>query len=60
MNAQKINLNIKNSFSKCEHIRIKLRVHTNLLNHFLTGNFIFSVVNIIGFAAESCKFFLQT
>ena len=42
----------KNLLSKCEHIRIKLRIFLNLLNKSLTENFIFCVVNIIGFSTE--------
>ena len=38
-----------NFFSKCEHIRTKLRIFSHLLNKSLTKNFIFYVVNIIGF-----------
>ena len=57
--AQKMNFSVKNFFSKCEHIRIKLRIYSHLLNKFLTENFIFCVVNIIGFTTESCKFFFK-
>ena len=32
------NLSVKNLFSKCEHIRIKLRIYSNLLNKSLTDN----------------------
>ena len=45
---------IKNLFSKCERDRIKLRIYSHLLNKSLTENFIFCVVNIIGFTTESC------
>ena len=42
-----------------EHIRIKLRIYSHLLNKSLTENFIFCAVNI-GFATESCyKFFFK-
>ena len=58
-NAQKMNFFVKNLFSKCEHIRIKLRIYSHLLNKSLTENFIFCVVNIIGFTTESCKFFFK-
>ena len=44
-----MNFSIKNFFNKCEHIRIKLRIYSHLLNKSLTENFIFCVVNIIGF-----------
>ena len=59
INAQKMNFFVKNLFSKCEHIRIKLRIYSHLLNKSLTENFIFCVVNIIGFTTESCKFFFK-
>ena len=36
-----MNLSVKNVFSKCEHIRIKLRIYSHLLNKSLTENFIF-------------------
>ena len=54
-----MNFSVKNFFSKCEHIRIKLRIYSHLLNKSLTENFIFCVVNIIGFTTESCKFFFK-
>ena len=54
-----MNFSVKNLFSKCEHIRIKLRIYSHLLNKSLTENFIFCVVNIIGFTTESCKFFFK-
>ena len=54
-----MNFFVKNLFSKCEHIRIKLRIYSHLLNKSLTENFIFCVVNIIGFTTESCKFFFK-
>ena len=54
-----MNLFIKNLFSKCEHIWIKLRIYSHLLNKSLTENFIFCVVNIIGYTTESCKFFFK-
>ena len=59
INTQKMNFSVKNLFSKCDHIRIKLRIYSHLLNKSLTENFIFCVVNIIGFATESCKFFFK-
>ena len=59
INAQKMNFIVKNLFSKCEHIHIKRRIYSHLLNKFLTGNFIFCVVNIVGFTTESCKFFFK-
>ena len=37
---QKNELFIKNVFSKCEHIRIKLRIYSHLSNKSLTENFI--------------------
>ena len=39
---------------------LKLRIYSHLLNKTFTENFIFCVVNIIGFTTESCKFFLKT
>ena len=42
-----MNLFVKNLFSKCEHIRIKLRIYSHLLNKSLTENFIFCVVKIL-------------
>ena len=55
-----MNFSIKNFFIKSEHIRIKMRIYSHLLNKSLTENFIFCVVNIIGFATESCyKFFFK-
>ena len=51
-----MNFPVKDLFSKCEDIRIKLRIYSN---KSLTGNFIFCVVNIIGFTTESCKFFFE-
>ena len=33
-----MNFSIKNSFSKCEHIRIKMRIYSQLLNESLTEN----------------------
>ena len=60
INAQKINCFIKNLFSKWEHMPIKLRIYSHLLNKLLTGNFMFSVVNIIGFTTQPCKFFFKS
>ena len=57
INAQKMNFFVKNLFNKREHIRIKLRIYSHLLNKSLTENFIFCVMNIIGFTTEPCKFF---
>ena len=59
IDAQKINFFVKNWFSKCEHIRIKLRIYSHLLNKSFRENFIFCVVNIIGFTAASCKSFFK-
>ena len=44
---------------KWEYISIKLRIYSYLLNKSLRENFIFCVVNVIGFTAESCKFFFK-
>ena len=41
INAQKINFFVQNLFIKCEHICIKLRIYSYLLNKFLTENFFF-------------------
>ena len=59
INAQNMNCFVKNLFSKCEHIRTKLRIYSHLLYKSLTENFIFCLVNIIGFTTESCKFFFK-
>ena len=56
---KKMTFFVKNLFSKCESIRINLRVYTDILNKSLTGNFSFFVVNIIGFTTESWKFFFK-
>ena len=50
---------VKNLFSKYEHTRIKLRIYSHLSNKSLTENFIFCVVNIIGFTTESWTFFFK-
>ena len=54
-----MNFYIKNFFSKCEHIRIKMRIYLHLLNKSLTENFIFCVVNITGFPKSCSKFFFK-
>ena len=54
-----MNFFAKNLFSNCEYIRIKLRIYSHLLNKFLSENFIFYVVNIIGFTTGSCKFLFK-
>ena len=59
INTQKMNFSVKNLFSKCDHIRIKLRIYSHLLNKSLTEKFIFCVLNIIGFTTEYCKFFFK-
>ena len=59
INAKKLNFFAKNLCSKCEHIRLNLQIYSHLLNKSLTENFIFCVVNIIGFTTESCKFFFK-
>ena len=41
---------VKNLFSKCEHIRIKLRIYSHLLSKYL---------NLIGFITEGCKFLFK-
>ena len=38
-----MNFLFRNLFSKCEHIRIKLRIYSYLLNKFLTEIFILFV-----------------
>ena len=52
INAQNMNFSVKNLFSKCEHIRIKLRIYSHLLSKSFTKNFIFCVANIAGFTTE--------
>ena len=42
-----MNLSVKSFFSKCEHVLIKFRICSHLLNKSLTKNFTFCVVNII-------------
>ena len=59
INAQKMKFFVRNLFNKCEHIRIKLRICSHLLNKSLAENFTFCVVNIISFTTESCKFFFK-
>ena len=54
-----MNFFVKNLFSKFEHIRIKLRIYSHLLNKFWTETSFFCVVNIIGFTTEFCKFFFK-
>ena len=56
---KKMNFSVKNFFGKCEHIRIKLRICSHLLNKSFMENFVFCVVNIIGFTTESSKFFCK-
>ena len=50
---------VKTLFSKCEHIRIKLRIYSHLLSKYLTKNSIFCVLNLIGFTTEGCKFLFK-
>ena len=50
-----MNFFIKNLFSKCKRIYIKLRIYSHLLNKSLMESFIFCVMDIIGFTAESWK-----
>ena len=54
-----MNFFVRNLFNKCEHIHIKLRICSHLLNKSLAENFTFCVVNIISFTTESCKFFFK-
>ena len=54
-----MNFSINNLFSKCEHIRMKLRIYSHLLSKSLTEDFIFCVASIIGLTNESRKFFLN-
>ena len=54
-----MNFFLKHLFTKCEHIRTKLQIYSHLLNKSLTENFIFCVVNIIGFTIESYMFFFK-
>ena len=55
-----MNFSVKNLFSKCVHIRIKLRIYSHLLNKSIMENFIFCVVSIIGFTTDSFKFFFKS
>ena len=50
---------VQNFFSKCEEIRIKLRIYSHSLNKSLTENFILCVVNITGSTNKSDKLFLN-
>ena len=50
-----MNFSVKNVFSKFEHIRIKPRIYSHLLNN-LTENLIFGVVYIIGFTTKLRNF----
>ena len=59
INAKKLNFFAKNLCCKCEHIRLNLQIYSHLLNKSLTENFIFCVVNIVGFTTEFCKFFFK-
>ena len=51
-----MNFSVKNVFSKFEHIRIKPRIYSHLLNKSLTENLIFGVVYIIGFTTKLRNF----
>ena len=44
--AQKMKFSIKGFFSKCDQIRCKLRIWSDLLKKSWTENFIFGVVTI--------------
>ena len=59
INTQKMKSSIKNFFSKCEHIRIKLRIYSHLLNKSLTENIFFFAVNVIDLTNESFKFIFK-
>ena len=50
-----MNFSVKNVFSKFEHIRIKPRIYSHLLNN-LKENLIFGVVYIIGFTTKLRNF----
>ena len=54
-----MNFFVKNLFSKCEQICIKLRIYSHLLNRSWAENFIFCVVNITCYTTESYKFFFE-
>ena len=41
-----------------QHIHIKLQIYS-YLNKFLTKNFIFCIMNVIGFTTQSCKVFFK-
>ena len=45
--VQKIKFSVGNFFSKCEQIRIKLRIYSHLLNKSLTENFILCVAVLL-------------
>ena len=54
-----MNFFVKNLFSKCEHIRKRLRIYSYLSNKFLKKSFFFCVVNVVGSTTQSCKFFFK-
>ena len=44
--AQKMEFSVKDSFSKCDQIRRKLRIWSHLLKKSLIKNFIFCAVSV--------------
>ena len=46
--AQKLKFSIKDFFSKCDQIRMKLRICSHLLKKSLMEKFIFCVVSVAG------------
>ena len=54
-----MNFSVNNLFGKFEHIRIKLRIYSHLFNKSQTKNFIFCVVNVIGFTLSLASFSLN-
>ena len=59
INAQKMFF-VADLFSKREHYRIKLLIYSYLISKFLTENFVFCVVKIIGFIIQPWKFFFKS
>ena len=42
-----MNFSVKNIFSKCEHIRIKMQIHSHLLNRSLTETLFFVLLILL-------------
>ena len=60
INAQEMNFSAKKLFSKCEHIHIKLRIYSHLLDKSFTENFIFLCREYYWFYYRVFQIFLQT